>query len=79
VKPTYETLLELHDTYAQYEYDHKRPTVQQTETAGELLATSVSTQEQLTARAYGEYVGAWYWSNRIKQWVDPPRKVWVHV
>ncbi len=79
MQPTYPQLLDLQNMYLQHRYDHAHPTPQHLQDAHTLLATSLTAEEQLTARAYGEHVGAWYWNNELQQWVSPPRKVWTDV
>jgi len=79
MNPTYSDLSHLQDAHSQYRYDHSDTTPQELTDAETLLVSAITEQEQLTARAYGEYVGAWYWSNQLHEWITPPRKVWVNV
>ena len=75
--PTYSELAYLQDTHARYSYDHLDPAPEIVDAILSGLAAATTTQEHLFAMQEGIDKGLWYWSNRMKAYISPPRKEWV--
>jgi len=79
MKPTYSDIADMQDTHARYRYDHLEPAPEIVDAILDGLAAATTTQEHLFAMTEGINKGLWYWSNKQKAYISPPRKEWVDV
>ena len=78
-QPTYADMSNLQDTASRHYYDHSDPAPEIVDAILNGLAHAETTEQHLLAMQEGIDKGLWYWSNRMKAYISPPRKEWVDV